>query len=102
MRQRAEGIARRMFLFTLDDAAYSLFHDEPIYADGEIVGRISSGAFGHTLGRPVGLGYARFRGLFDGKAISAMRFEIEIAGERVPATMHLRAPYDPDGARIRA
>ena len=102
MRQRAEGIARRMFLFTLDDAAYSLFHDEPIYADGEIVGRISSGAFGHTLGRAVGLGYARTRNLFDGEAISAMRFEIEIAGERVPATLHLRAPYDPDGARWRS
>jgi 4-methylaminobutanoate oxidase (formaldehyde-forming) len=101
VRQRAEGIARRMLLFTLHDAAYSLFHDEPIYADGEIVGRITSGGFAHTLGRPIGLGYARFSGLLDGKAIREVRFEIEIAGDRVPATVHLRPPYDPDGERIR-
>ena len=37
-----------------------LYHDEPVWRDGP-VGRITSGAYGHTLGRAVGLGYVSTR-----------------------------------------
>ena len=32
---------------------------------------------------------------------SAARFEIDIAGERVPVRASLKAPYDPAGARLK-
>jgi 4-methylaminobutanoate oxidase (formaldehyde-forming) len=34
--------------------------------------------------------------------VAAGRWEIEVAGERMRATVHLRAPYDPSGSRPRA
>ena len=43
-------------MFVLDDPEPLLYHDEPIWRDGALVGRITSGAYGHTLGRAVGLG----------------------------------------------
>ena len=32
-------------------------HNEPVFRDGRLVGRIASGMFGHTVGRAIGLGY---------------------------------------------
>ena len=34
-----------------------LFHGEPILRDGKIVGQVTSGNYGHTLGGAIGLGY---------------------------------------------
>jgi 4-methylaminobutanoate oxidase (formaldehyde-forming) len=80
LRQREAGIRRRLLSFMLDDPGRLLFHDEPIYGDGKVVGRITSGAFGHTLGRAVGLGYVEESG-------PIRNYEIDIAGERVPASV---------------
>src|SRR6185369_394190 len=57
LRQRDRPLARRLVAFTLDDPEPLLLGDEPIYRDGALVGRITSGAYGHTLGRSVGMGY---------------------------------------------
>jgi 4-methylaminobutanoate oxidase (formaldehyde-forming) len=79
LRQREAGVKRRLLSFALDDPERLLFHDEPIYGDGRVVGRITSGAYGHTLGRAVGLGYVRVP--------LEKQYEIDIAGERVPASV---------------
>src|SRR5207248_2921447 len=57
LRQRDKPLARRLVMFTLADSEPLLLGDEPIYRDGVLVGRITSGAYGHTLGRSVGMGY---------------------------------------------
>ncbi len=103
LRQREAGLRRRLVTFTLDDPEPLLYHNEPIWRDGTLVGKTTSGWYGHTLGRAVGLGYvdagrpgeATTDWLLDG------RYEIEIATERYPATPTLRPPYDPKGDRIR-
>ena len=56
LRQREAGLSRRLAVFTLDDPEPLMYHNEPIWRDGELVGRITSGAFGHTIGRSIGLG----------------------------------------------
>jgi 4-methylaminobutanoate oxidase (formaldehyde-forming) len=89
-------------LFTLDDPEPLLLGDEPIYRDGKLVGRITSGAYGHTLGRAVGMGYVQHEPGVDRTFIESGKYELEIATERHRATPHLSAPYDPGGARIRA
>ena len=101
--QREAGVARRLAVITLDDPEPLMFHNEPLWRDGELVGRITSAMFGHTIGRSIGLGYVR-RG--DGPItpdwIAAGGWEVEVAGQRLDATASLRAPYDPTNARIRA
>jgi 4-methylaminobutanoate oxidase (formaldehyde-forming) len=99
--QKARGIEKRLVVFTLADAAALPWGDEPILRDGGLVGWVTSAAFGHTLGRPVAMGYVRHAGRVDRGFIEAGRYEIEIAGERVAARAHLRAPYDPRNERVR-
>jgi 4-methylaminobutanoate oxidase (formaldehyde-forming) len=70
---------------------------ELILCDGKPVGEITSAAFGHTLGAIVALGYVSI----DGQDILSRRFELDIAGDRVPVRASLKAPYDPAGARLK-
>src|SRR5262249_35859240 len=55
--QKERGIGRRLVHFRLDRNAPMVYHNEPIWRDGRIVGRITSGMFGHTMKCPLALGY---------------------------------------------
>ena len=95
-------LRRRLVVFTLEDPEPPLYHDEPIWRDGALVGRITSGAYGHTLGRAVGLGYVEHPDGVSDAFVDAGRWELEIACERVPAHAQPDPPYDPKSTRIRA
>ncbi|HEY5597206.1 MAG TPA: FAD-dependent oxidoreductase [Kiloniellales bacterium] len=90
LRQRHDGVTRRLAHFVLDDPGPLLYHNEPIVRDGRIVGRLTSGAYGHALGRAVGMGYIADPGGVDAAFVRAGRYEIEIAGERFGAKAGLR------------
>ncbi|HXI45647.1 MAG TPA: FAD-dependent oxidoreductase, partial [Candidatus Acidoferrales bacterium] len=99
----AGGLRRRLIVVTLDEPEPLLYHNEPIYRDGRLVGWVTSAAFGHTIGRSIGLGYVtREDGPVTEDWLAAGSIELEIALERRPARASLRAPYDPTNARIRA
>jgi 4-methylaminobutanoate oxidase (formaldehyde-forming) len=101
--RRDAGPSRRLVVFTVDDPEPLLLHNEPIWRDGALVGRISSGMFGHTVGRSVGLGYVRREdGPVTAEWLAAGAYEIEVANERFPGRASFRAPYDPRNERIRA
>ncbi|MBT4490981.1 MAG: FAD-dependent oxidoreductase, partial [Rhodospirillaceae bacterium] len=59
LRQRARGPYQRLVQFRLSDPEKLLYHNEPIWRDGVIVGYLRSGNYGHTLGAAIGLGYVR-------------------------------------------
>lgn len=100
--QRAAGPRRRMIHIALNDPAVLLYHDEPIWLDGRLVGRITSGMFGHTIGTSLGLGYVENPdGIVDARFLEREAFEVEVAGVRVPARASLRPFYDPDSARVK-
>ena len=101
LRQRELGLNRRLVIFTLDDPEPLILGDEPIYRNGKIVGLITSGSFGHTLGRSVCMGYVENHdGVNDG-FIKEGTYEIEISAERFSASAGLRPPYDPNGLRVK-
>ncbi|MEE9301046.1 MAG: FAD-dependent oxidoreductase [Alphaproteobacteria bacterium] len=99
--QKQRGLTRRLVAFTLDDPEPILLHDEPIYRDGELKGQITSGAYGHTLGSSVGLGYVENAAGIDDDYILSGNYEVDIAGKRAAATPHWGAPYDPKSKRPR-
>ena len=101
LRERDKPLRRRLVMFTLDDPDPLLLGDEPIWRDDALVGRITSGAYGHTLGRSVGMGYVAHADGVDAAFVRAGRWELEIATERCPATARLEPPYDPTSARVR-
>ena len=102
LRQRDKPLARRLASFTLEDRRALLFGDEPIWRDDVLVGRITSGAYGHTLGRSVGLGYVSHPDGVDATFLSSGRWELELATERFAATARLEPPYDAAATRVRA
>ena len=101
-RQRHEGLRRRLVAVALERSDRMLYHNEPIWRDGELVGRICSAMFGHTVGAPLGLGY-----LSDDAApvnsewIAAGHYEVEVADERVAARVSLRPFFDPASERVK-
>jgi len=102
LEQRARGVRRRLAAFALERADRLLYHNEPIWRNGELVGKISSGMFGHTLRAPLGLGYVAGGGesVSDDWILSG-HYEIEVAAERVPARVSLRPFYDPGSERVK-
>ena len=102
LRQRERGVTRRLIQLALLDGAKLPYHNEPIWRDGALVGRTTSGMFGHTVGKPLAMGYiANLGGPADAAFVAAGRYEVEIAGERIPAQASLTPFYDPANRRVK-
>jgi glycine cleavage system aminomethyltransferase T len=79
-----------------------LFHGESVLRDGEVVGRVTSGAYGHHLGRATALVMLENEAVLDTAAIEAGGFSVDVAGEFIPATLSVRPFYDPENRRLRS
>ncbi|NRA07435.1 MAG: GcvT family protein [Myxococcales bacterium] len=102
LRQKQAGVpCRRLVQFLLEDPEPLLFHGEAIWRDGEAVGYIRAGAYGHTLGASVGLGYVEAAEPVTRDSLASAAWEIEIACEKFAARPSLRPLYDPKGERIK-
>jgi glycine cleavage system T protein len=101
LRQRDAKVTKRLVQFALEDPEPLLYHNEPVWRDGRIVGRTTSGAYGHHLGRAVALGYVQDDSGVDPAYIGQGRYEIEVAGARFAARASLEPLYDPKGLRIK-
>jgi glycine cleavage system aminomethyltransferase T len=53
--QQERGVTRQLVQFALDHPDTFAYHDEPIYRDGDLVGRLSSGPTGTRSARRSGL-----------------------------------------------
>lgn len=71
---------------------------EPIFAtDGKPVGRVSSGAFGHSVGESLALAFINTE-----HVLPEAEFDVAILGQPRRAKMLVDAPFDPKGSRLRA
>jgi glycine cleavage system T protein len=98
--KKEAGLDMRMLQFKLTDPEPMLYHNEPILRDGEIVGYLSSGSYGHHLGAAMGLGYVPCKGEKPAD-ILASTYEIDVMGTRVKAEVSLKPMYDPSSARVK-
>jgi len=95
-RRRAAGPSRRLATLVLGDARAMTLGNEPVFADGTVVARVTSGGVGYAVGASIALAYLP-TGLDAGAELA-----VEVFGERVPATVAEHALWDPRGERIRA
>ncbi len=101
-KQKAEGLSRRLVFLRLEDPEPILLHDEPIWRNGSIVGRTTSGAFGYTVGSSVGMGYVKLpKGNHWQQWLAEGKYEVEIAGTRCNAISAQNPFYDPHHTRIK-
>jgi len=91
----------RLVQFLLEDPEPLLYGEEPILYQGAAVGYLRSGAYGHTLGGAMGMGYVSNDDGVTVDMINSDGFEIQVAGESFPAKTSLRPMYDPKGLRVR-
>jgi 4-methylaminobutanoate oxidase (formaldehyde-forming) len=105
LEQRARAsLPKRLVQVMLEEAtpgAPLLYHEEPIVRDGSIVGSIKSGAWGHRLGRSIGMGYVSCEAGVTKEWLASGRWQIEVACERWNASVQLAPWYDPTNARIK-
>lgn len=99
--QRARGVKKMMATFTAAPGVI-LNGRETIYRNGERVGWLSSGGFGHTVNRAIGMGYVRNPMGVTAEYVLSGHYELEVATVRVPAEVTLSPLYDPKMTRIRA
>ena len=100
-KEKQGPLSKRLVQFLLEDPEAILYHHEPIILDGKTVGYLSSGNYGHTLGGSVGLGYVKIPDGVSKQLVDSGSFEIEVAGERIPAKASLSAMYDPRAEKLK-
>ncbi|MGO1118086.1 GcvT family protein [Rhodovibrionaceae bacterium A322] len=99
--QREEGIKKMLACFTIDDPEVILMGRETIYRNGERVGWLSSGGYGHHLGLNIGFGYVRCAEGVDEDYVLSGSYELEVATERHACQVTLAPLYDPKMTRVK-
>ena len=94
--EKADGAKMRLTSFAVEASDADAIGDEPIWRDGKVVGWVTSGGYGHTVGQSLAMGYV------EREYAEADGFEIEIIGERRPARRLAAPAYDPRGLRMRS
>lgn len=97
LKENQSGPQERLVPLTLDepgvaDAPFCA----PIRQNGEIIGLVTSGGWSYTLQKSVSLGYVRSDLVMPGT-----KLDIDILGERCPATVGHEPLYDHNNSRLR-
>jgi dimethylglycine dehydrogenase len=94
--EKASGGVRRLITLDVDATDADALGDEPIFHAGEVVGWVTSGGYGHSVGKSIAMGYVD-------KAVADQTtgFEVELIGERRAAVRLAEAAFDPSGSRMR-
>ncbi|MFO1069106.1 MAG: FAD-dependent oxidoreductase [Geminicoccaceae bacterium] len=100
--QQAKPLPRLLAGFAVADRDVVLLGRETIYRDGRRAGWLTSAGWGYTVGANLGYGYVRDAEGVDAAYVMAGGYELEVAGERVPAEVFLEPRYDPKSSRVRS
>ena len=94
---------RRLVQVLVGDPEPMLWHAEVIRRNGNPVGYLRSGSYGHTLGGAVGLAMIEgSEGPVTAEYLATGTWEVDIAGEIFPCSCSLSPLYDPKMQRIKA
>ena len=86
----------RLRCLTLSDPRAIALGSEPVWVDGHLTGRVTSGGFGYTVGKSIAYAY------LPEDVDVGTQVEVGIFGERVTGEVAAEPLYDPAGERIRA
>jgi 4-methylaminobutanoate oxidase (formaldehyde-forming) len=95
-------LTKSLMTFTVEDQTAVLVGRETILRDGQAVGYLTSGGYGYSIRKSIGIGYVRHEPGVTEKWLTAGRYALVIAGAETPASLSLKPLIDPEGARIKA
>jgi len=96
LEQRECGLTKKMVTLMVETVDADAYMNEAIYRDGKLVGRITSGASSHTLGKCLSMAYIDID-----HATVGTELEVAVLERRLPATIIEDSPYDPTNERMR-
>jgi dimethylglycine dehydrogenase len=98
-RQQAAGLPYRFVTLEVHGVTDAdPLGNEPLFdGKGPMIGRATSGSYGHVLGKSLAIGYVKPE-----FAAVGTKLAIEILGERKDATVLVDSPYDPGNRDLRA
>ncbi len=93
-----DGGDRRLVCLVLDDPRSVALGNEPVKTpDGDVIGRVSSGGLGYTIGASIAYAWVPAVHAAPGTPLT-----VEVFGVTVPAEVRADPLFDPKGERIRA
>jgi glycine cleavage system aminomethyltransferase T len=96
------GLPRRLVQYLVLDPEPMVYHGEVIWRNGQRVGDVRIGSYGHTLGGAVGLAMIENTGeMVNKNYLETGHWEIEVAEKKFPVKVSLAPMYDPKNARIK-
>jgi 4-methylaminobutanoate oxidase (formaldehyde-forming) len=93
-REAADPVLRCL---VLEDPRSVALGEEPVRIGGEVVGRVTSGGFGYSVGRSIAYAYVPVTHREPGTVV-----EVEIFGRWVKAEVASEPLFDPAGERVRS
>ena len=98
LEQQREGCRTKFVTLAIEPEDADPFGNEPVYAKGGgMVGRLSSGGYGHRIGQGLGLGYLEAEFTEVGTEL-----EVLVLDKKLPAEVVGESPYDPKNEKLRA
>ncbi len=97
LKQKAEGIRRKLCCLTLTDPTAIAIGNEPVRHNDRVVGWITSGGYGFSVQKSIAYTYLPIE-----LANVGTPLDVELIGERIPAVVSAEPLWDPKGERIRA
>jgi len=97
VRQRAEGVARRLCCLVLAESAVVALGNEPVVHEDRLAGWVTSGGYGFTVRESIAYAYLPRALAKPGTALA-----VEVDGRSVPAAVQREPRYDPTNIRIKS
>jgi dimethylglycine dehydrogenase len=95
-REREDGAAKRLVLLEVDADDADAAKDDGVWVGDTLVGEVTSGAYGHTVGKSLALAMLDAQVADEAEAVTAY-----VIGQPRSATILAEPPYDPHGERLR-
>ncbi len=86
----------RLVCLTVETEQADATGNEPVIFDGKVIGVVTSGGYGHSVGKSIALAYLKPEYCLDGQLLS-----IDIIGNNCPAKVNLKPLFDPQGYQLR-
>ena len=87
----------RIVLLELKGEETDALIGEAVFCDDQLVGSVTSAAYGHTIGKSLAIAF-----LSDMARDTGTRLQVSILGRQINATVLPDAPWDPDNERLKA
>ncbi len=97
VKQQQDGVPYTYSTIEIDADDADAFGNEPVFMDGEVVGRGTAGGYGHHVKKSLMLGYVKTE-----HAAVGNKCKVRILGELRDAVIVGESPYDPDNEALKA